>query len=132
MSRVTRGPRPTFYVCIGIDPDNHGEFISKQIQATSQAEAASLFLDLTKTKAKKIHGPYRLKRAQVLETTRELKFAQKTCKAIYDNWHVTAMYLKEPENHAYLVLHERIDGQKVPQPKGAIVVPVSDLRFDNE
>jgi hypothetical protein len=132
MSRVTRGPRPTYYVCVSLDPDNPGELISKQIQATSQAEAASLFLEQTKAKAKKIHGPYRLKRAQVLENTRELKFSQKTCKAVYDNWRVTAMYLKEPENHAYLVLHERIDGQKIPAPKGAIIVPISDLRFDNE
>lgn len=132
MSRATRGPRPTFYVCVGPDPDIPGEFISKQIQATSQAEAASLFLEQAKTKAKKIHGPYRLKRAQVLENTRELKFAQKTCEAIYDVWRVTAMYLKEPENHAYLVLHERIDGQKTPPPKGTIIVPISDLRFDNE
>lgn len=128
MSRVTRGPRPTFYVCVSIDPDKSGEFISKQIQATSQAEAASLFLEQTKTKVKKIHGPYLLKRAQMLENTRELKFAPKTCKAIYDGWRVTAMYLKEPENHAYLVFHERVDGQKMAQPKGPILVPISDLK----
>lgn len=132
MSRATRGPRPTYYVCVGPDPDQPGESVSKQIQATSQAEAAHSFMELTKTKAKKIHGPYLLKRAQVPENTRELKFAQETHKAIYDNWHVTAMYLKEPENHAYLVLHERVDGQKIPAPKGTIIVPISDLRFDNE
>jgi len=65
MSRVRRGPRPVFFVCIGIDPNKSGEFISMQIQAASQIEAANLFLEQAKTKAKKIHGPYRLKRAQV-------------------------------------------------------------------
>ena len=125
-----RGPRPVVYVCIGLNPDSPGDFVSKQIQATSQSEAASLFLELTKVKAKTIHGPYRPKRAQVLENTRELKFAQKTCKAIYDDWRVTAMFLKEPENHAYLVFHERVDGQKIAQPKGTIVVPISDLRIN--
>lgn len=129
MSRVRRGPRPVFFVCIGIDPNKSGEFISMQIQAASQIEAANLFLEQTKAKAKKIHGPYRLKRAQVLENTRSIKFAEQSHKAIYDDWEVTAFYLKEPENHAYLVFQNRVDGQKMPQPKGTIIVPVSDLRF---
>lgn len=132
MSGGRRGPRPVVFVCIGIDPDQPGEFISKQIQATSQAEAASLFLELTKVKAKTIHGPYRPKRAQVLENTRTLKFDKQNRRAIYDNWEVTALYLKEPENHAYLVFHNRVDGQKMAQPKGTIIVPISDLRFHNE
>ena len=127
-----RGPRPVVYVCIGHDPNKPGEFVSKVIQATSQAEAANSFLDLTKSKAKTIHGPFRPKRAQVLENTRELKFTEKSCKAIYDDWEVTAFHLKEPENHAYLVFIRRIDGQKIPQPKGTIIVPISDLRTHNE
>ena len=125
-----RGPRPVVFVCISIDPDRPGEFISKQIQATSKAEAASLFLEMTKIKAKTIHGPYRPKRAQVLENTRLLKFAEGSCKAVYDGWNVTAMFLNEPENHAYLFFNERVDGQKMSPPKGTIVVPVSDLMIN--
>lgn len=132
MSGGRRGPRPVVFVCIGYDPNKPGEYISKVIQATSQTEAANSFLEMTKSKAKTIHGPFRPKRAQVMENTRSLKFAEQSRKAIYENWHVTAMYLKEPENHAYLVLHERIDGQKTPPPKGTVIVPISDLRFDNE
>ena len=127
-----RGPRPVVYVCIGIDPDNPGEFVSKQIQAASQGEAASLFLEKTGSKAKTIYGPYRPKRAQVLENTREMKLLvnEKARKAVYDDWKVTAFYLKEPENHAYLIFHERADGQKMAQPKGTIIVPISDLRIN--
>lgn len=127
-----RGPRPVVYVCIGIDPDNPGEFVSKQIQATSQGEAASLFLEMTKSKAKTIYGPYRPKRAQVIENTREMKLLvnEKARKAIYDDWSVTAFYLKEPENHAYLIFHERVDGQKLALPKGTVIVPISDLRVN--
>ncbi len=119
------------FVCVGIDRDKM-DVVSKQITATSQSEAANLFLELTKIKAKTIHGPYRLKRAQVLENTRTLKFTDKSCKAIYNDWEVNAFYLKEPENHAYLVFIRRIDGQKQTAPKGTILVPVSDLRFQNE
>lgn len=127
-----RGPRPVVFVCIGLDPEKPGEFVSKQIQAASQNEAASLFLEMTKLKAKAIHGPYRPKRAQVLENTRSLKFAEQSRKAIYNDWEVTAFYLKEPENHAYLVFIRRVDNQKQPIPKGTVIVPISDLRFNNE
>ena len=127
-----KGPRPVVFVCIGIDPDKTNEFVSKQITAVSQSEAANLFLELTKIKAKTIHGPYRPKRAQVLENTRTMKFADQSRKAIYNDWVVTAFYLKEPENHAYLLFIERVDKVKQPQPKGNIIVPISDLRFQNE
>ena len=42
---------------------------------------------------------------------------------------VNAMFLKEPESHAFLVFIKRIDDKKIPFPKGTIVVPISDLRF---
>ncbi len=126
-----RGPRPVVFVCVGIDHEKV-DIVSRQIQAASQSEAADLFFELTKVKAKTIHGPYRPKRAQVLENTRTLKFTEQSRKAIYNDWEVTAFYLKEPENHAYLVFIRRIDGQKQAAPKGTIIVPVSDLRFNNE
>jgi|SRR6185369_5995925 len=124
-----RGPRPVVFVCVGIDPNKPNDPVSKQITAASQNEAASLFFEMTKVKAKNIHGPYRPKRAQVMESTRNMKFGEVSKKAIYNDWEVTAFYLKEPENQAYLIFHSRIDGQKQPQPKGTILVPISDLRF---
>jgi len=125
-----RGPRPVHFVCIGSDPDKAPDFVSKSIQAASQDEAASFFFEQTGIKAKVIHGPYRPKRAQVIENTRTLKFSDKPQqKAIYNDWEVNVLFLKEPENHAYLLLIKRVDGKKQPTPKGTIVVPVSDLRF---
>ena len=129
---VRRGPRPVFYVCIGIDSEKPGEVVSKEIQALTQVEAASLFLELTKLKVKKIHGPYRPKREQVLNNTRSMKFATRSYPAIYNDWEVMAFELNEPENHAYIVFNKRVDGQKRPQPQGAFIVPISDLRNKNE
>lgn len=126
-----RGPRPVVYVCVGIDHDKD-DVVSKEIRAATQSEAASLFLELTKLKPKTIHGPYRPKRAQVLENTRTLKFSDKSRKGVYNGWEVNIFYLKEPENHAYLVFIRKIDEQAGPAPKGTFLVPVSDLRFQNE
>lgn len=130
---VRKGPRPVVFVCAAIDPNKPGEIIQKQITAVSQVEAASFFLEMTKTKAKVIHGPYRPKRAQVMENTRSMKFTdQPSRKTIYDGCEVTVFFLKEPENHAYLVFIRRVDGGTQPLPRGTILVPVSDLRFQNE
>jgi hypothetical protein len=124
-----RGPRPVVFVCIGMSLEKPNEFVSRVIQAVNQEEAAKLFLEQTKTKAQTIHGPFRPKRAQVLENTRTLKFTDQFKKAIYSDWEVTAFLLKEPENHAYLVFGKRVDEKKLPAPKGTIIVPVSELRF---
>ncbi len=130
MSR--RGPRPVVFVCIGVG-NNTETFVSKVIQAVSQDEAASLFLEQTNVKAKTIHGPFRPKRAQVIENTRTLKFSDKKQeKAVYNDWEVNVLFLKEPENHAYLLFIKRVDGKKQPAPKGTIIVPVSNLRFNDE
>lgn len=124
-----RGPRPVVFVCISIDHEKPNEIISMVIQAISQVEAASFFFEKTGLKAKVIHGPFRPKRAQIIENTRTLKFANEQKRAIYNDWEVNALFLKEPENHVYLVFIKRIDGKKQPVPKGTIVVPVSDLRY---
>lgn len=124
-----RGPRPVVFVCSGIDREKM-DVVSKEITAASQNEAASLFLEVTKIKAKSIHGPYRKKREQVMENTRSMKFDdQPSRRTIHDGCEVNVFYLKEPENHAYLVFLKRVDGGKQPLPKGTIIVPVSDLRF---
>lgn len=124
-----RGPRPVVFVCIGSDPEKLDDFTSRVIQAVSQNEAATFFFEQTGVKAKTIHGPFRPKRAQVIENTRTLKFTDQSRKAVYNDWEVNALFLKEPENHAYLIFLKRVDDRKVPAPKGTIVVPVSDLRI---
>ena len=121
------GARPVFFVCAAIS--NSGELITKTIQAASVKEAASLFLEDTNVAAKDIVGPFMKKRAQIIESTRELKFASQIKKAIYNEWEVNAFMLKEPENHAYLIFIRRVDNAKQPTPKGTIIVPTSDLRF---
>jgi hypothetical protein len=122
MSR--KGPRQVFFVCAGMSTD--GTFISKEIKASSPDEASKEF----DGKVHSIWGPYLKKRTQVLDTTRELKFASHEAKkAIYNDWVVNAFTLIEPANHAYLVFIKRLDDKKIPLPKGTITAPVADLRF---
>lgn len=125
-----RKPRPIVFVCIGMK--NATEFVSKVIQANSQAEASTRFMEQTQVRAQEIHGPFRPKKAQVLENTRTLRFMDKAEKAEYDGWEVNALFLKEPLDHAYLIFIRRLDGKKHPTPKGTIVVPVSQLRLIHE
>lgn len=120
------------FVCVSVDPDKPGDIVSRQIQATSQNEAASFFFEQTGLKAKVVHGPYRPKRAQVIENTRTLRFSDVQKSAIYNDWEVKAVFLLEPADSAYLIFMRRVDGKKQPQPQGTIVVPLSDLRFHNE
>jgi hypothetical protein len=122
------GPRPVFFVCISVDA-NTKEFVSKQIQAISKEEASSLFLKQTSLKPQIIYGPFRLKRTPIPDNIRILKFSDITYKAIYNDWIVNAMYLKEPKDNAYLLFIKRVDDKKLPVPKGTIVVPISDLRL---
>ncbi|HEY5267690.1 MAG TPA: hypothetical protein VII94_00985 [Candidatus Saccharimonadales bacterium] len=123
------GPRPVVFVCISDNPDKPNDFLSKVIRAVSQEEAASLFLEQTKVKVKTIHGPFRPKRAQVIENTRTIKFADQQHKAVYNDWEVNAFMLKKPEDSAYLVFIKRVDGNiQQPIPK-SIVVSVSELRI---
>src|SRR6185295_10329480 len=129
MTRTRKGPRQTYFVCIGMDAANVGEFVSRVIPAASQQDAASKYKEQVNLDAREILGPFFKKRAQVLENTRALKFTNQTKKAIYNDWMVNAFILKEPENQAYLVFIRRVDDKKLPMPKGTITVPVSDLRF---
>ena len=121
-----RRARPIFYVCAAV---KQGKLISKILQAASQNEAVSAFEQETSIKPEEVAGPFYKKRTQILETTRNLKFSGETKKAIFNDWEVNAILLKEPENHAYLVFNRRVDGKKQPAPKGTVVVPVFDLRF---
>lgn len=122
-----RGPRPVVFVCIGSLENT--EFVSKVIEAATQNDAAYLFLQQTNIKAKTIHGPFSPKRAQVIESTRTLKFTNQSKTAEYNGWEVTAFFLKEPEDYAYLIFIKRNDDKKLPLPKGTVVVPISDLRI---
>lgn len=129
MSR--RGPRPVVFICGAIHPEKM-KIESKQIQASSQEEAISLFFEMTGLKVEVIHGPLRPKRKQVLENTRELVFANEQKRTVYNGCEVNAIFLKKPENCALVIFLKRVDGQKTPLPKGNMVVPLSELTFDAE
>lgn len=121
-----KGPREIVFVCAAV---KNGELISKIISAACQNDALKFFKDEFQINVEQVYGPFHKKRSQVIETTRELKFANETKKAIYNEWHVNAYMLKEPENQAFLVFTKRIDGKKMPSPKGTITVPISELRY---
>ena len=122
-----RGARPTVFVCAAVT--KAGDLITKVIQATTHDEASKLFNEHFTIEPREVMGPFFKKRAQVIESTRVLKFSNETKQAVYNDWLVNAFMLKEPENQAYLVFIKRTDDKKVPTPKGTITVPISDLRF---
>ena len=123
---MKRGRRQLIFVCGDII---EGEMIMKAIPASSQAEVIQIFTDTYKKAPKIVLGGYYSQRTQVLETTRVLKFSNQTKKAIYNDWMVNAFILTDPIDHAYLVFLKRMDDKKIPNPKGTITVPITDLRF---
>jgi hypothetical protein len=127
---VKKGARQTFFVCAALTDQN--KMVMKTLAATSPHEAANLFLEQYHLPAKEVAGPFFKKRAQVIEATRTLKFSDQKKKAEYEGWIVDALFLKDPENQAYLLFGQRIDGKKMSPPKGTIIVPVSDLRFHDQ
>lgn len=121
------GRRQTVFVCTAISEAS--ELLTRVIAAASPKEAADLFEQELSLSPQEVLGPFFKKKVQVIESTRVLKFAGKTARAIYNDWVVDAFFLAEPENQAYLVFIKRNDGKSLPFPKGTIVVPISDLRI---
>jgi len=124
MSR--RHSRPIYFVCCATNSD--GDLIAKNIQASILGDAIEVFKREFALVPQRSFGPFYKKRTQVLETTRELKFTNECKKAEYNGWLVNAFFLKMPEDQAYLVFVKRMDGKKMPIPKGTITVPISELR----
>lgn len=121
-----RGSRQVVFVCASVF---NSELFTKIIPAETQDEASKLFIEEFKHDPLQIMGPFYKKKTQVIEVTRVLKFSNQRKRAIYNEWIVDAHFLKEPENHAYLIFVKRTDDKKVPFPKGTITVPISELRF---
>lgn len=120
------GPRQTYFVCAAIVD---GELVAETISGDSPSDATTKFTEKFSTSPQTIHGPFFKKRAQIIENTRTLSFTNQTKKAVYNDWMVNAFFLKDPPDQAYLVFIKRIDGKKLPIPRGTITVPISDLRF---
>lgn len=126
MSR--RHAREIVFVCSSVS--SKGELISQIIPGKTPAEASTLFLEQNQLDAQTVLGPFYKKKTQILETTRSLQFASPTFKkAEYNGWLVNAFMLVKPVDQAYLIFIKRIDDKKIPTPKGTIIIPISDLRF---
>lgn len=126
MSR--RHAREIVFVCSSVS--DKGELISQIIPGKTPGEASAQFKEQNSLNAQTVLGPFYKKKQQVLETTRSLQFANPQFrKAEYNGWLVNAFVLAEPANQAYLVFLKRVDDKKLPMPKGTIIVPLSDLRF---
>jgi hypothetical protein len=120
-----KGSHQIVFVCASIA---NNELVTKIIPAETQEDASKIFIEEFKHNPSQIMGPFYKKRTQVLEVTRVLKFTNQRKRAIYNEWIVDAHFLKEPENHAYLIFIKRVDDKKSPFPKGTITVPISELR----
>jgi len=124
---VRKGLRQTLFVCAAIID---GELMTEIIPSGSHSDATQKFKDKFSSEAQSVLGPFYKKRARIIENTRTLSLTNHTKKAVYNDWIVNAFFLKEPVDQAYLVFIKRVDGKKLPIPRGIITVPISDLRFD--
>ena len=120
------GVRKTVFVCANIVNNN---LLTKVIQAETSEEASKIFNQEFLINPKEVLGPFYKKRIKVVEQVRTLKFSNETKKALYNNWVVNAMLLKEPEDHAFLIFIKSNDDQKRPFPKGTVIVHISELRY---
>ena len=127
MSR--RKARDIIFVCSAIDDC---KLISEMIVSRTPEKASSLFKERFNVEPSIIHGPFWKKFVKKQEIKTSLKFANKMKKAIYNDWQVNAFYLLDPIDFAYLVFIKRTDDQKMPVPKGTVIVPISKLRLLNE
>ena len=126
MSR--RHAREIVYVCSSVS--DNGKLISQIIPGRTPAEAATKFKEQNLLNAQEVLGPFYKKKTQVLETTRSLQFATgQFRKAEYNGWLVNAFELAGGTNEAYIIFLKRVDDKKIPSPKGTVIVPLSDLRF---
>jgi hypothetical protein len=120
-----KGARQVLFVCAGLIDNN---LIAKTIPAASKADANNIFQKEYNFCPQETLGPFYKKR-QNIEPPRELRFSNKTKKAQYKDWLVTAFILEDPKDQAYLVFLKKIDGSKAALPSGVITVPITDLRF---
>lgn len=116
MLKLIANQRKTFFVCSAIR-DN--ELISKTINASTQKEADKLFEQQYLLVPQISIGPFY--RARTRPDIQKVIFTGKSKTAIYDDWIVNALLVKEPENCAFLFFDRRVDGKKMIKPSDMIV-----------
>jgi hypothetical protein len=127
MSR--RKKRPIYFICSTIV---NNDLISEAVIAETSTEATDLFFNKFQAKPRIIHGPFYKKKMEQVIVSTPFKITNQVKKAHYNGWLVNAFILKEPENSALLIFLQRLDDKKIPSPKGTIIVPISDLKFQME
>lgn len=120
-----KGPRAILFVCSACE---NNQLISHKIEAKTSEEALELFEKEYSVKVQSIHGPFHEKRVGVLDSTKNIKFNGQSKTAVYNGWIVNALFLKDPENCAYLLFDKRVDDKKMPKPTGTFIVKIDDLR----
>lgn len=122
-----RRAKEFIFVCISNSSDGIG-FVSKEVRAVSRGDASVKFLEQTKLNSKTIYGPFRRRFQKEVKNKQNLQFSSISKRTIYNDWEVNALFLKEPEDHAYLVFIKRVDGKNASIPKGNVIVPISELQ----
>lgn len=122
--------RKIFYVCSGVV---EGALVSQTIEASSPEEASIIFQKEKMIVPQSVQGPFYQKKEKIRITpTEEVTFTSQSIKSIFGDWYVTALLTKNPENCAYLLFDRRVDGKRLPKPKGTYIVKLENLRNYNE
>lgn len=110
------------YICSAI---KNNVLISEKIFSNSLEKAKKTFIEDYQIDNPIIYGPFQ----EELISAKEVKFSGIIRNAIFNNWKVSAMLLKEPKDYAYLFFDQHIDNQKIDKPKQSYVVKIEELRF---
>lgn len=121
-----RRPRQIIYVCSAF---HNQMLLSHTVEAINDEDAMKKFEEKYGAKAQIINGPFFRKRSFGLPNAQNIKFAGKSVEAIYNEWLVSALLLKEPVNCAYLLFDKRVDNKKLPKPAGTFIVKLDDIRI---
>lgn len=115
--------RSMFFVCSAIRDQ---ELISQTIKAMTQKESDKLFEKQFGILPQISIGPFY--RARIRPDIQKIVFTGQSRVAIYDDWVVNALLVKEPENCAFLLFERRVDGKKITSKPSDTIVKLDELR----
>ncbi len=112
------------FICSGI---HQSSLFSMEIEAASEQEANSIFIDKNKFSPQIILGPLYKKREvakikdQAIENIDNVELSGPSRMAIYRDWVVLALPIQNSKDLAYLLFDHRLDNKKSIKPSPNIV-----------
>jgi len=120
-----KGPKQIVFVCSAIQ---NAKIVSEIIEKRTTDEACEVFMAKFQVRPEIVQGPFYRKRTGVLQSQTDIKFKGEHKNALYEGWVVTALFLEQPAECAWLFFEFNIENKKAPKPK-SIIVREDSLKF---